>query len=574
MDKKKFGSYIKDCRAKKNYTQQELANLLYVDVTTISKWERGVTYPDITLIPDICKTLDITEHELIEASHDTEYRKMKKDAKKYNNMKLTTFWTINICYITAFVVTFIVNLAVNHTLSWFFIVLSSLVCGYTFCPTITYLFSNHKKLIFFCSIFISLFLLFLTCSIYSSNYWFMIPTMGILLLYFIIFYPILFKRSKNYISESFYNKINRFFLLSYIIGILIILSFLYLCIYLYSPFNIALALLITYSIFSVHLIFGIMSIFKINKIVYKLMGVLIIVLLFGTSIFGICRGFYLKSTKYNGTLSITEVYSNIKIECTSSDIAIYPSNSKTSSLSFVGNKYVSYSYEVINNELIVFQKDNRKFFDKFTNFVNFKVVLYLSDTDLENLSINITSGDVLVSKDFTFNTSTIITTTGDIRFESNVKDVLLVNATSGDISLKNISCKNLNVKCTTGDIELLNSHILEDTYLKATTGDIEIENLITNNLDINVSTGDIELENSHITKHLNVLGKTSDFDFEELSSGTINIKLTTGDICGTLSNEMIIQVSSTTGKVKVPDSKSGGLCNIKVTTGDVIISYR
>ena len=77
MDKVKFGSYIKESRIKKNYTQQELADLLFVDVTTVSKWERGVSYPDITLVPDICKILEISEHELIESSHDFEYRKMK-----------------------------------------------------------------------------------------------------------------------------------------------------------------------------------------------------------------------------------------------------------------------------------------------------------------------------------------------------------------------------------------------------------------------------------------------------------------------------------------------------------------
>ena len=76
MDRNKFGSYIKETRIKKNYTQQELANLLFVDVSTVSKWERGVSYPDITLVPDICRVLEISEHELIESSRDEEYRKM------------------------------------------------------------------------------------------------------------------------------------------------------------------------------------------------------------------------------------------------------------------------------------------------------------------------------------------------------------------------------------------------------------------------------------------------------------------------------------------------------------------
>ena len=96
VNKIRFGSYIRESRIKKNYTQQELADLLFVDVTTVSKWERGVCYPDITLVPDICRVLEISERELIESSHDEEYRKMKRDANKFNNMKKSTFWTLNI----------------------------------------------------------------------------------------------------------------------------------------------------------------------------------------------------------------------------------------------------------------------------------------------------------------------------------------------------------------------------------------------------------------------------------------------------------------------------------------------
>lgn len=50
MNKTKFGAYIKESRIKKNYTQQELANLLFVEASTVSKWERGVSYPDITFL--------------------------------------------------------------------------------------------------------------------------------------------------------------------------------------------------------------------------------------------------------------------------------------------------------------------------------------------------------------------------------------------------------------------------------------------------------------------------------------------------------------------------------------------
>ena len=88
-DKKTFGSFIKISRVEKNYSQKDLAQMLFVTEGAVSKWERGVSYTDITLISDICRVLDISEHELITASTDTEARKIKRDAKKFKTISPT-----------------------------------------------------------------------------------------------------------------------------------------------------------------------------------------------------------------------------------------------------------------------------------------------------------------------------------------------------------------------------------------------------------------------------------------------------------------------------------------------------
>ena len=53
-DKKTFGSFIKCKRTEKNYSQKDLAEMLFVTEGAVRKWERGVSYPDISLISDIC----------------------------------------------------------------------------------------------------------------------------------------------------------------------------------------------------------------------------------------------------------------------------------------------------------------------------------------------------------------------------------------------------------------------------------------------------------------------------------------------------------------------------------------
>ena len=56
------------------------------------------------------------------------------------------------------------------------------------------MFNRFKLSVFMVSTFVSVTLLILVCSLYVGEHWFMIPIVGVLLGYFVVFYPILFKR--------------------------------------------------------------------------------------------------------------------------------------------------------------------------------------------------------------------------------------------------------------------------------------------------------------------------------------------------------------------------------------------
>ena len=202
-DKKTFGSFIKIRRTERNYSQKDLAEILCVSESAISKWERGVSYPDITLIADICRVLDISEHELITASTDTDTRKMKYEARKFRAIRDTWFWVPTISYGVALVTCLICNLAVNHTLSWFFVVLAALICAYTFVPTVTCFFESKKLLAFTVSTYLSICLLLFTCAVYTNGLsWFLTACIGILMGYVLLFVPILLSKT-NYSRYKF-----------------------------------------------------------------------------------------------------------------------------------------------------------------------------------------------------------------------------------------------------------------------------------------------------------------------------------------------------------------------------------
>ena len=55
-----LGIKIKELRIENNLTQEDLAEQLGVSFQAVSRWETGVTYPDITLLPVLANMFNVT----------------------------------------------------------------------------------------------------------------------------------------------------------------------------------------------------------------------------------------------------------------------------------------------------------------------------------------------------------------------------------------------------------------------------------------------------------------------------------------------------------------------------------
>lgn len=71
---KQIGSRLSACRQNKNMTQEELAGRLGVTPQALSKWERGLSFPDISMLAELSGLLGIrTDYLLgIESRHETD----------------------------------------------------------------------------------------------------------------------------------------------------------------------------------------------------------------------------------------------------------------------------------------------------------------------------------------------------------------------------------------------------------------------------------------------------------------------------------------------------------------------
>ena len=66
MNKQTVGAFIREARKEKGYTQAELAHKLHVSDKAVSKWERGESFPDIVLMEQLAKCLEVSLTELYE----------------------------------------------------------------------------------------------------------------------------------------------------------------------------------------------------------------------------------------------------------------------------------------------------------------------------------------------------------------------------------------------------------------------------------------------------------------------------------------------------------------------------
>ena len=65
MDQVRSGRFIAEERKKKGYTQRQLAEKLNISDKTISKWECGNGFPEVSLLLPLCDELGITVNDLL-----------------------------------------------------------------------------------------------------------------------------------------------------------------------------------------------------------------------------------------------------------------------------------------------------------------------------------------------------------------------------------------------------------------------------------------------------------------------------------------------------------------------------
>ncbi len=87
---KQFGTKVSVCRQNKNMTQEEMAGRLGITAQALSKWERGISLPDIAMAADISRLLGVSTDYLlgVETTAVTEKKDGKVHFETEDNLRL------------------------------------------------------------------------------------------------------------------------------------------------------------------------------------------------------------------------------------------------------------------------------------------------------------------------------------------------------------------------------------------------------------------------------------------------------------------------------------------------------
>lgn len=91
MDKIKTGELIREARKSKNYTQNELGDMLGVTNKAVSRWEKGESFPDVAILENLAQILDLKIQDIVTGEVQT-----NKDSEEETATEILRIATVQI----------------------------------------------------------------------------------------------------------------------------------------------------------------------------------------------------------------------------------------------------------------------------------------------------------------------------------------------------------------------------------------------------------------------------------------------------------------------------------------------
>lgn len=140
MNNESMANFICELRKSKKMTQKQLAEKLNITDKAISKWERGVGYPDISILSSLAEVLGVTTNELLNGKRsvaqpleandiiETTLQYVNKTtSKKTESVKLISKLVISAICLLGILICIICDMAITGTYTWSLYPITSII---------------------------------------------------------------------------------------------------------------------------------------------------------------------------------------------------------------------------------------------------------------------------------------------------------------------------------------------------------------------------------------------------------------------------------------------------------------
>ena len=274
------------------------------------------------------------------------------------------------------------------------------------------------------------------------------------------------------------------------------------------------------------------------------------------------------------TYTVTEEFDGVWIDTNTADVKLCPSEDGTVCVETTDREKLYHSVEVKEGVLNVRLEDERKWYDhiRFFDIGKEQVTVYLPSEEYKALTVSISTGDVEIPENFSFEQISVKGTTGDVSCRASVSDSLTIQVTTGAVRVENASVGAMSLTTSTGRITVSSVDCAGDVSLKVGTGRTTVEKLTCRTLSSVGDTGSLNLKEVIASGSFSIERDTGDVTFDRCDASQLVVETSTGDVTGTLLSDKIFFAESDTGRIDVPNSMVGGSCEITTDTGDIRLS--
>lgn len=282
----------------------------------------------------------------------------------------------------------------------------------------------------------------------------------------------------------------------------------------------------------------------------------------------------LSTAKYEtNTHEIQEKFRNISLITDTADINFVPAGDGVCKVICYEKNNKKHIVSVADDTLKIQLVDNRKWYEHIgVNFDAPKLTVYLPESEYGAVTVETSTGDVRLPKDFQLESLTVCASTADIHTSASATGAVKLEATTGKITVENMMAQSLDMTVSTGKVTVYGVACEGDITLKVSTGDAKLTDVVCKSVISTGSTGDITLENVIAADRFTLERSTGKVRFDRSDASEIDVTTSTGDVTGSLLSDFIYIVDNKTGEIVVPKTVSGGRCEITTDTGDIILT--